>query len=318
MTPKRISVKFFAGPDPEAAVDLEPFIPLFHRLIQQSSVEGLLLDVANYIHVPNGPGIVLIGHDVDYGIDSTGGRTGLLTVRKRAGDQSFGDLLRDTLRKALIAVREIETDGSGKIAFDLGALKIDLVDRLAYPNEQAAFDQAKREAEPILTELYGDAKVEVSRESGDARAPLALEIRASAIADAATLLARLSEGSGKAAAPRESVPGPVVPGQTEWDISAEQLKQLRDEGATFVLVDVREQAEVDICEIGGDLIPLGTLEDRIADLDKGAHIVVHCHVGGRSAHATRLLRANGFDNSWNLQGGIRAWIQRIDSSLRDY
>ena len=45
---------------------------------------------------------------------------------------------------------------------------------------------------------------------------------------------------------------------------------------------------------------------------------MHCHVGGRSAHAVTVMRQAGFENTWNLQGGIRAWIQRIDSSLRDY
>jgi adenylyltransferase/sulfurtransferase len=317
MNPKRIAVKFFAAPDPRAEVDLEPFIALFHRLIQQSSVEGLLLDVANYIHVPNGPGVVLIGHDVDYGIDATGGRTGLLTLRKRAGDQSLGDLLTDTLRKALGAVREIEADGSGKISFALDTLEIDVVDRLAAANEDAAYEQVKAAVEPVLKTLYGGANVTVAREQNDPRAPLRLSVTASEAADVATLLERLpaSEAGGAA---RAEVPGPAVPGQSEWDISVEQLKQLRDEGADFVLVDVREQHEVDICEIGGMLIPLGTLEARLDELDKGAHVVVHCHLGGRSAHATRLLRANGFANAWNVQGGIRAWIQRIDSTLEDY
>jgi rhodanese-related sulfurtransferase len=283
----------------------------------------LLLDVANYIHVPNGPGVVLIGHDVDYGIDSTSGLTGLLTVRKRAGGKSFGELLRDTLRKALIAVREIETDGSGKLSFALDKVEIGILDRLAAPNDAATFERAKREAEPVLRALYGGTKLEISRShDADPRAPLSLEVSATAAADVATLLERLSATSatqsGAAAPQRAQVPGPAVPGQSEWDVSVEQLKQLRDERASFVLLDVREQHEVEICEIGGTLIPLGTLEQRLHELDKGAHIVVHCHLGGRSAHATKLLRARGFQNAFNLQGGIRAWIQRIDPDLQDY
>lgn len=315
MNPRRIAVKFFAS-DPQAAPDLEPFIPMFHRFIQQSSVPGLLLDVANYIHVPNGPGVVLIGHDVDYGIDSTEGKTGLLTLRKRIGEEPLADALRDTLEKALIAAHEILADGSGNIALATDKLKIDVVDRLAGANDAAGFEAAKKEVAPVLAALYGDANVEITQVAGDSRTALALEIAASEAPDVAAMLARFGGGSQTRAS--DNVPGPAVPGQTDWDISVEQLKALRDSDAEFVLVDVREQHEVEICELGGQLIPLGTLENRAAELDKGAYIVVHCHLGPRSAHATKFLRANGFDNVWNLQGGIRAWIEKIDSTMQDY
>ena len=61
MNPQRIAIKFFVTPDPTEAVDLAPFTPLFHEFIQKASVPGLLIDVADYAHVPNGPGIILIG-----------------------------------------------------------------------------------------------------------------------------------------------------------------------------------------------------------------------------------------------------------------
>ena len=106
--------------------------------------------------------------------------------------------------------------------------------------------------------------------------------------------------------------------QCEWDISVEDLKQLRDDGADFVLVDVREAHEVEICELGGQLIPLGTLPKRVDELDKDAHIVVHCRSGPRSAKAVTFMRGAGFTNVWNVNGGILAWIDRIDSSLTPY
>ena len=67
MLPKRISVKLFTT-DPEAEVDLHKYIRVFHEFIKEKKVEGLLIDVADYSHVPEGPGIVLIGHDVDYSL----------------------------------------------------------------------------------------------------------------------------------------------------------------------------------------------------------------------------------------------------------
>ena len=106
--------------------------------------------------------------------------------------------------------------------------------------------------------------------------------------------------------------------QSEWDITVEDLKVLRDEGGDFVLVDVRETHEVDAVNIGGHHIPLGELAARLEELDPGAHIVVHCKVGGRSAKAVQILRASGYDNAWNLNGGLFAWIDRIEPHLPKY
>jgi len=106
--------------------------------------------------------------------------------------------------------------------------------------------------------------------------------------------------------------------QSPWDISVEQLQSLRASGARFVLLDVREPREYEICNLGGLLIPLGELPARVGELDPKAHVVVHCRSGGRSANAVASLRRAGFDNAWNVQGGILAWIDRIDPSLTKY
>lgn len=106
--------------------------------------------------------------------------------------------------------------------------------------------------------------------------------------------------------------------QSEWDIHVEELRDLRETGADFVLVDVREQTEFDAVNIGGRLIPLSELPARLDELEREAHIVVHCKLGGRSAKAVALLRDSGFGNVWNLHGGIFAWIERIDPSLPRY
>jgi adenylyltransferase/sulfurtransferase len=85
-----------------------------------------------------------------------------------------------------------------------------------------------------------------------------------------------------------------------------------------MLLDVREQREFEICNLGGELMPLGTLPERLDQLDRDAHIVVHCRSGGRSAKAVELLRGSGFGNVWNVHGGILAWIDRVDPSLTRY
>ncbi len=106
-----------------------------------------------------------------------------------------------------------------------------------------------------------------------------------------------------------------MPVQSEWDISVEDLKQLMDDRADFVLIDVREDQEFQACNISGKLIQLGTLEGRLDELDPKAHTVVHCKSGGRSAKAVSILRAAGFKNVWNVNGGMLAWIARVDPSL---
>jgi adenylyltransferase/sulfurtransferase len=106
--------------------------------------------------------------------------------------------------------------------------------------------------------------------------------------------------------------------QSPWDITVEDLAKLREGDAEFLLIDVREPHEYEICQLGGDLIPLGSLADRIHELDPQAHVVVHCRSGARSAKAVALLREAGFENAWNVQGGILAWIERIDPSLTRY
>jgi adenylyltransferase/sulfurtransferase len=106
--------------------------------------------------------------------------------------------------------------------------------------------------------------------------------------------------------------------QSNWDISVEDLRNLRDEGADFVLLDVREAREFEICNLEGMLLPLGQLPERLSELDAAAHVVVHCRSGVRSAKAVEILRAAGFDNAWNVNGGILAWIERIDPRLTKY
>ena len=101
-------------------------------------------------------------------------------------------------------------------------------------------------------------------------------------------------------------------------------KSTRSEHAEVAefLLDVREPREFDIARIPGSvLIPLGELPKRLNELPQGPEapdIIVHCKSGVRSAKAVNLLREQGFDRVQNLQGGILAWISRIDPSLHRY
>lgn len=106
--------------------------------------------------------------------------------------------------------------------------------------------------------------------------------------------------------------------QSDWDISVTEAKKIMDENPDVVVIDVREPHEFEICEIGGDLVPLATVQDNLDKYDKDAHILVHCRAGGRSAKAVDLMRSKGFTNTWNVQGGILAWADQVDPSVPKY
>ncbi len=101
--------------------------------------------------------------------------------------------------------------------------------------------------------------------------------------------------------------------------SVQELKQKIDAHESVTLLDVREPFEYDIAHIAGaKLIPLGELEERLAEIDRGADIVIHCHNGVRSAHAVELLRQAGLTDVYNLVGGIDAWSREVDESVPRY
>jgi adenylyltransferase/sulfurtransferase len=102
-------------------------------------------------------------------------------------------------------------------------------------------------------------------------------------------------------------------------ITATELKAKRDRQESFVLLDVREPFEWDICRIeGAKLIPLGQLPSRMSELDSADEIVLQCKSGVRSARALRLLQEAGFGKLSNLEGGILAWSDHVDSSIPKY
>jgi adenylyltransferase/sulfurtransferase len=94
------------------------------------------------------------------------------------------------------------------------------------------------------------------------------------------------------------------------EITVQELKQLKDNHADFQLVDVREPFEYEIAQIGGELIPLGTIVDNQDRIARDKQVVIHCKSGKRSSTAINALEQLGFTNLYNLKG--------IDTSLAKY
>ncbi len=111
-----------------------------------------------------------------------------------------------------------------------------------------------------------------------------------------------------------------VPVQTGIpEITPAEVKKKIDAHEPFVLIDVREPHEYQICRIpGSKLIPLGEVPKRMSELDSADEIVVHCKSGMRSAKAVDLLMKSGFRKIHNLKGGILAWSDQVDPSVPKY
>jgi len=106
------------------------------------------------------------------------------------------------------------------------------------------------------------------------------------------------------------------------EITVQELKDLLDDHQNPFILDVRQESEYSIANLGGYLIPLNQLCDRLSELEQqtpsDSLVVVHCRSGVRSAQAVRFLHAVGYTNSKNLRGGILAWSKEIDSSIPCY
>ena len=102
-------------------------------------------------------------------------------------------------------------------------------------------------------------------------------------------------------------------------ITAPELKAKMDRKEPFLLVDVREPYEYEICRIpGSKLIPVGELPARLSELDTADEIVLQCKSGARSARALHILQEAGFRKLANLQGGITAWADQVDPAVPKY
>ena len=102
-------------------------------------------------------------------------------------------------------------------------------------------------------------------------------------------------------------------------ITPTELKRRLDEGEDLVLLDVREPEELDVCRIeGSTAIPMGELSVRHVELDPDRPTVCVCHHGVRSAHVAAALARLGFEQLYNLSGGVDRWAHEVDPGMSRY
>ena len=103
------------------------------------------------------------------------------------------------------------------------------------------------------------------------------------------------------------------------EVNVQELKKMMDEGVDFQLIDVREPREHEFANIGGELIPMGQILNKVDKIDKEKKVVVYCRSGNRSANVVKALEQKyGYNNLYNLKGGILDWSEEIDPSVPKY
>lgn len=187
---QRIGLKLFVGDSSSFA--LGELVPIYHRWIQQHTVEGTLIDVADYQHVPEGPGIMLVAHEGNYAMDLAGGRTGLLYYRKQPVAGSLVERLASLARTVLLAAKRLEEEPSlaGRIQFPGNELQIVANDRLLAPNSEETLAAFTPALNGFLDKLYDGAKCDIQPEA-DPRERFAVRVRATEPIALGQLLTRL-------------------------------------------------------------------------------------------------------------------------------
>ena len=188
---QRIALKIFL--DDESVLEARNVIPVFHRWIQTQAVDGLLIDVADYSHMANGPCVLLVAHGGHYVLDRAGGRLGLQYARGRPLDGPLPDRLVSLGRLLLHAGRLLETDSSlpGRVRFLGNEIECVANDRLLAPNRAATLTAFRPALDAFLTTLSASAGWTLTRDL-DPRSRFGVLAHTPSMATLDTIAERLS------------------------------------------------------------------------------------------------------------------------------
>ena len=163
---QHVNVKIFV--DGDLPADQEQFINVFHKWTAEQSCDELLIDVADYRHVPAGPGIVLVGLEADYAMDNAGGRWGLLYNRKASSDGSNEDRFAQAFRAAAWACQRLEGELTG-LKFSRQEFELFINDRALASNTPLTYATCKPELEAFLKNVLGHSEFTLEHDSDPRR-----------------------------------------------------------------------------------------------------------------------------------------------------
>ena len=191
MDAKRIQLKLYAA-DHAERLDLRGLVPVFHDWVKHHRIEDeVLVNVTDYTHVPDGPGVALIGHGAHYFLDLGEARPGLLFSRKRAIEGDLAHRLEDTFRRTLAACDLLEKDERADVSFETKELLLRIQDRLLAPNDDATLEAIEPALRALLERLYPGETPASERVSAEAREPFALRVKLATNPAVSALLERL-------------------------------------------------------------------------------------------------------------------------------
>lgn len=186
-------------------IDLDAVIPVFHEWIRESRLKPMMIDVADYKHVPESPGIIMVGHTDDFGIDNgvpgEGGGQGFHYTRKHARlaeERPFADRLREIWGLALETAHLLEQEAALRIRIDPACLHLAVLDRLRYPFTAEALAGVRGELETFFAEAYGTDAVSLAHDVPDIRYPMTWQVKVQGDFAVDLLLARYQAQAGVA------------------------------------------------------------------------------------------------------------------------
>jgi len=186
---QHINLKFYIE-NPES-LDLEKFHGVFNSWIQRSLTDDLLVDIAEYLHVHNGPGIMLIGHNANYSFDNTAGRLGLLYNRKELVEGTNRQKLAQAAHAALSAMRILEKEN--RVHFIGNEVQLIVNDRLVAPNTAETFAELKADLDAFFGTLFKGSNVTLVHSSlSEPRARFTIDVRSASAFDIQSLLDNIS------------------------------------------------------------------------------------------------------------------------------
>ena len=186
----KINVKFFA--EKGSDISLHAFIPVFHRWIQEDKLEGFMVDVTEYTHVYQGPGVLIIAQEANYSVDEAEGKRGFMYAQKRVPEKSAVDHIKTAFRRALKAASDLENEKefAGKLKFATGNFEVTINDRLAAPAGSASQAEIEKALKPFLDGLYGAGSYQLTGEK-DVKKLAGFVVKVNSNPEASTLLTKL-------------------------------------------------------------------------------------------------------------------------------
>jgi hypothetical protein len=173
---------------------LASFIPVFHRFIQEDQLEGMLVDVTEYTHVHQGPGVLVIAHEANYGLDEEAGKRGFLYTQKRPVEKSSQAHLATAFRRVLQGCSLLEKEAAlGGLKFDTSHFQVFVNDRAEAPFNSESLGDLENELNPFLSNLLGGEKFHLIPEK-DPQKRVGFEVKASKAETLETLAGRLPKG----------------------------------------------------------------------------------------------------------------------------